>query len=78
MKSAELRAVTVRLNVLRDIVIEVVAALPPVREAGFAAALSNCVTGRTCDMEIYDRTDTAMVSDLATVCAALSQRPHEI
>ena len=77
MKSAELRAVTVRLDVLRDIMIELVAALPPDRAAGFATALSNRVTGRMCDMEIDERSDTAMVSDLAPVFAALSQRPYE-
>ena len=77
MKSAELRAVTVRLDVLRDIVVELVAALPPDRAAGFAAALGNRLTGRICDMEIDERSDKAMVSDLAPVFAAVSQRPHE-
>jgi hypothetical protein len=39
MKAAELRAVTMRLDVLRDIMVELVAALPPDRAASFAAAL---------------------------------------
>ena len=43
MKAAELRAVTMRLDVLRDIMVELVAALPPDRAAGFAAALGNRV-----------------------------------
>ncbi len=55
MKSAELRAVSVHLDVLKDIVVEVVAALPPGRAAGFAAALGNRLTGRICDMEIDER-----------------------
>lgn len=77
MKSAELRAVTVRLDVLRDIMVELVAALPPDRAADFAAALGNRLNGGICDMEIDERSDTAMVSDLAPVFAALSQRPQE-
>lgn len=77
MKSAELRAVTLRLDVLRDIMVELVATLPPDRAAGFAAALGNRLTGRICDMEIDERSDTAMVSDLAPVFAALSHRPQE-
>ena len=77
MKAAELRAVTMRLDVLRDIVVELVAALPPDRAAGFAAALGNRLTGRICEMEIDERSDSAMVSDLAPVFAALNQRPHE-
>ena len=77
MKSAELRAVTVRLDVLRDIMVELVAALPPDRAAGFAAALGNRLSGRLCDMEIDERSDNAMASDVAPVFAALSQRPHE-
>ena len=77
MKSAELRAVTVRLDVLRDIMVELVAALPPDRAAGFAVALGNRLSGRLCDMEIDERSDNAMASDVAPVFAALSQRPHE-
>jgi hypothetical protein len=65
MKAAELRAVTMRLDVLRDIMLELVAALPPDRAAGFAAALGNRLNGRICDMEIDERSDNAMVSDLA-------------
>lgn len=77
MKAAELRAVTMRLDVLRDIMVELVAALPPDRAAGFAAALGNRLNGRICDMEIDERSDNAMVSDLAPAFAALNQRPHE-
>ena len=77
MKAAELRAVTMRLDVLRDIMVELVAALPPDRAAVFAAALGYRLNGRICDMEIDERSDSAMVSDLAPVFAALSQQPHE-
>ena len=77
MKAAELRAVTMRLDVLRDIMVELVAALPPDRAAGFAAALRNRLNGRIRDVEIDERSDNAMVSDLAPVFAALNQRPHE-
>lgn len=57
--------------------IELVAALPPDRPAGFVTALGNRLAGRMCDMEISERTDDVMVSDLAPVFAALSQRPIE-
>ena len=77
MKAAELRAVTMRLDVLRDIMVELVAELPPDRAAGFAAALGKRLNGRICDLEIDERSDYAMVSDLAPVFAALSQRPNE-
>ena len=72
MKAAKLRAVTMRLDVLRDIMVELVAALPPDRAAGFAAALGNRLNGRICDMEIDERSDNAMVSDLAPAFAAVS------
>lgn len=55
MKSAELHAVTVRLDVLRDIMIELVAALPPDRTSGFVTALGDCLTGRMSDIEIHSR-----------------------
>jgi hypothetical protein len=77
MKAAEFRVVTVRLDVLRDIMVELVATLPPDRAATFASALGNRLSARVCDMEIDERSDTAMVSDLAPVFAALSQRPQE-
>lgn len=57
--------------------VELVAASPPHRAEGLAAALGNRLTGRICDMEIGERSDAVMVSDLAPVFAALSQRPYE-
>ncbi len=77
MKSAELRAVTMRHDVLWDIMVKLVAALPPDRAADFAAALGNRSNGRICDMEIDERRGAAMVSDVAPVFAALSPRPQE-
>lgn len=75
MKSAELRAMAARLDVLRDIMVELVAALPSDRAAGFGAALGDRLANRVCDMEVDERTDDALVSDLAPVFAALGQRP---
>ena len=65
MVSSDLHAVTVRLDVLRDIMIELAAALPPDRAAGVVTAIGNRLTERLCDMEIDEPTDDAMVSDLA-------------
>ena len=73
MNSAELHAVTVRLDVLKDIMVELVAALPPERLAGFVAAFGGRLAGRLGAIEIGERTDDAMWSDLAPVFAALSQ-----
>lgn len=75
MKSAEIRAMTARLDVLRDIMVELVAAMPSHRAAGFGAALGDRLASRVYDMEVDERTDDAMVSDLAPVFAALRQRP---
>ena len=70
MVSGDLHAVTVRLDVLRDIM-----------RAGCGAATRsrrrrrhghwNRLTERLCDMEIDEPTDDAMVSDLAPILAAL-------
>ena len=71
MVSSDLHAVTVRLDVFRDIMIELAAALPPDRAAGVVTAIGNRLTERLCDMEIDEPTDDAMVSDLAPNLAAL-------
>ena len=71
MVSSDLHAVTVRLAVLRDIMIELAAALPADRAAGVVTAIRNRLTERLCDMEIDEPTDDAMVSDLAPIHAAL-------
>ena len=71
MVSSNLHAVTVRLDVLRHIVIELAAALPPDRAAGVVTAVGNRLTERLCDMEIDEPTDDAMVSDLAPILAAM-------
>ena len=74
MKLSELHAVTVCLDVLRDIMVELVAALPPERAAGFVAALGDRLACRLGAMKINKRAEDAMLSDLAPVFAALSQR----
>ena len=73
MVSGNLHAVTVRLDVLRDIMIELAAALPPDRAAGVVTAIGNRLTERLCDMEIDAPTDDAMMSDLAPILAALGR-----
>jgi len=79
MVSGDLHAVTMRLDLLRDIMIELAAALPADRAAGVVTALGNRLTERLGDMQIDEPTDDAMVSDLVPLLAALShpraQRP---
>jgi len=79
MVSGDLHAVTMRLDLLRDIMIELAAALPADRAAGVVTALGNRLTERLGDMEIDEPTDDAMVSDLVPLLAALRhprvQRP---
>lgn len=71
MVSSDIHAFSVRLDVLRDIMIELAAALPPDRAAGVATAIGNRLSERLCDMEIDESSDDAMVSDLAPILAAL-------
>jgi hypothetical protein len=78
MVSSDLHAVTVRLDVLRDIMIELAAALPPDRAAGVVTAIGNRLTERLSDMDINEPTDDAMVSDLAPILAALRHSGDEV
>ena len=71
MVSGDLHAGTVRLDVFRDILIELAAALPPDCAAGAATAIGNRLPERLGDKEIDEPTDVAMVSDLASLLAAL-------
>ena len=71
MVSGDLQAVTARLDIFRDILIELAAALPPDRAAGVVTAIGNRMTERLGDAEIDEHTDVAMVSDLAPLLAAL-------
>ena len=64
-----------RLDLLRDILLEPAAALPADRAARVAIAIGKRLTQRLGTMEIDERTDDAMVSDLAPLLAAL-YRPH--
>ena len=74
MVSGDLHAVTVRLDVFRDIQIELAAALPPDRAAGVATAIENRLTERLGDMEFDELTDIAMVTDLAQPFRCHSRR----
>lgn len=76
--SAELPAVTVSLDVLRDIMVELVAALQPDRAAGLVTALDDRLAGRMCGIEIDGCIDDAMVSDIVPVSAALSARRLDV
>ena len=71
MVSGDLHAGTVRLDVFRDILIELAAALPTDRAAGIPTAIGNRLTERPSGTEIDEPTDVAMVSDLAPLLAAL-------
>ena len=71
MVLGDLHAVTMRLDLLRDIMIELAAALPPDRAAGVVTAIGNRLTERLGDMQIDEPTDDAMVSDLVPLLAAL-------
>ena len=73
MVSDNLHAVTVRLDVFRDILIELAAALPPDRAADVATAIKNHLTERLGGTEIDEPADVAIVSDLAPQIAALRQ-----
>lgn len=71
MVSGDLQAVTARLDIFRDILIELAAAVPPDRAAGVVTAIGNRLAERLGDAEIDEPTDVAMVSDLAPLLAAL-------
>ena len=71
MVSGDLQAVTARLDIFRDILIELAAALPPDRVAGVVTAIGNRLTERLGDAKIDEPTDVAMVSDLAPLLAVL-------
>ena len=73
MDSGDLHAVTVRLDLLRDILIELAAALPPDRAACVAIAIGNRLTQRLGNLEIAEPSDDAMISDLAPLFEALSR-----
>ena len=73
MVSGDLHAVTARLDIFRDILIELAAALPPERAAGVVRAIGSRVTERLGNAEIDEPTDVAMLSDLAPLLAALNR-----
>ena len=73
MVSGDLHAVKARLDIFRDILIELAAALPPERAADVVTAIGNRLPERVVDAEIDEPTDVATVSDLAPLLAALNQ-----
>ena len=77
MVSSVLHAVTARLDILRDIMTELAAALPPERAGNIATAIRERLTQRLYGMEIDETTDDAMVSDLAPILAALRRACDE-
>jgi hypothetical protein len=71
MVSSDAYVLTVRLDVLRDIMIELAGALPPDCAGRLVNAIGGRLTQRLCAMEIDEPTDDAMVSDLAPILTAL-------
>lgn len=71
MASRDLHAVTLRLDLLRDIMVELAAAQPPDRAEHVLTAVGNRWAQRFSDMALAEPTDEVMVSDLAPVLAAL-------
>jgi hypothetical protein len=71
MASRDLSAVTLRLDLLRDIVVELAAAQPPDRAERVLTAVGHRWTQRLSDMALDEPTDEVMVSDLAPILAAL-------
>ena len=71
MASRDLHAVTLRLDLLRDIMVELAAAQPPDRAERVLTAVGNRWTQRLSDMALDEPTDEVMVSDLAPILAAL-------
>jgi hypothetical protein len=72
MVSSDAYVTTVRLDVLRDIMVELAGALPADSAARIVAAIGHRLTQRLCDIAIDEPTDDAMVSDLAPILAALA------
>jgi hypothetical protein len=73
MVSSDAQVLTVRLDVLRDIIIEMAAALPPHCAGRLVNAIGGRLTQRLADFEIDEPADEALVSDLAPILAALHQ-----
>ena len=71
MVSSDAQLLTVRMDVLRDVLIELAAALPPDRAGRLVNAIGGRLTQRLCDIAIDEPTDDAMVSDLAPILSAL-------
>lgn len=80
MASRDLHAVTLRLDLLRDIIVELAAAQPPDSAERVLTAVGNRWTQRLSDMALDEPTDKVLVSDVAPIFAALRHscdRPPE-
>lgn len=73
MVSSDAQLLTMRIDVLRDVLIELAAALPPDRAGRLVNAIGGRLTQRLADFEIDEPADEALVSDLAPILAALHQ-----
>jgi hypothetical protein len=71
--SSDARVLTVRLDVLRDIIIEMAAALPPPCAGRLVNAIGGRLTQRLAGIDIDEPADEALASDLAPILAALQQ-----
>ena len=74
MVAGDLHAITARLDIFRDILIELAPALPPDRAAGVVMAIGNRLRERQGVTENDEPTDVAIVSDFAPLLAALHHR----
>ena len=71
MVSSDLHAVTARLDVLRDILIGLAAALPPDCVGRVVNPIESRLTQRLFDTVTDERSDDALMSDLVPLLAAL-------
>ncbi len=71
MGSSDAQVLKVRLDVLRDIMIELATVLPPDCAGRIVNAIGGRLTQRLCDIAIDESTAEAMASDLAPILAAL-------
>ena len=69
--SRELVAITLRLDFLRDIVVELAAAQPADRAEQVLSVVANRWMQRISDLALDEATDEAVAADLAPILAAL-------
>jgi hypothetical protein len=71
MASRDLHAITLRLDLLRDIMVEMAAAQPPDRAERVLSAVGSRWAQRFSDTALDEPTDEVMAPDLAPILAAL-------